>query len=77
MSNVVEVDIKAGKVTERAMTSVEVKQAEEDRAAIAAAPAVPSMGERLAAVEARLDKAASAAVTGEAAKLRDNLKPGP
>lgn len=33
------------------------------------------LADRLAAVEARLDKAAAAAVTGEAAKLRDNLKP--
>lgn len=43
------------------------------------APAAPTvdLAERLAAVEARLDKAASAAVTGEAAKLRDNLKPAP
>lgn len=35
----------------------------------------PDLAERLAAVEARLDKAANAAVTGDAAKLRDNLKP--
>lgn len=35
----------------------------------------PSLDERVAAVEVRLDKAANAAVTGEAAKLRDNLKP--
>lgn len=39
------------------------------------APVAPSLADRLAAVEARLDKAATAAVTGEAAKLRDNLKP--
>lgn len=38
-------------------------------------PPAPSIIDRLAAVEARLDKAASATVTGEAAKLRDNLKP--
>jgi hypothetical protein len=41
-------------------------------------PPVPTppadLAERLAAVEARLDKAASVAVTGDAAKLRDNLR---
>ena len=37
--------------------------------------AAPSLTDRLAAVEARLDKAAAASVTGDAAKLRDNLKP--
>lgn len=76
MSTVVECDLSTGKVTERPMTAAEVKQAEADRLAAeaAAAGAAPSMADRLAAVEARLDKAASVAVTGDAAKLRDNLR---
>lgn len=36
----------------------------------------PSTDDRLAAIEARLDKAAATPVTGEAAKLRDAIKGG-
>lgn len=78
MSTVVEVNAATGEAVERPMTTAEVKQAEKDLAAAVAAeaaPAPPTLAARLAAVEARLDKAATASVTGEAAKLRDNLKP--
>lgn len=38
-------------------------------------PEKPSTDDRLAALEARLDRAAATAVTGDAAKVRDGLKP--
>lgn len=37
-------------------------------------PPAPSIPDRLAAVEARLDRAAAAEVAGDAAKLRDGLR---
>ena len=77
MSTVTEVNVETGEAFERPMTDAEAAQAEKDRAAAAAAaaaPKPPTLAERLATVEARLDKAAGAAVTGDAAKLRDNLR---
>jgi hypothetical protein len=38
-------------------------------------PRPPSLQEQINDLKGRLDRAANAAVTGEAAKLRDNLKP--
>lgn len=75
MSDVVIVNAETGEQETRPRTAAEKAQHDKDTAAVAALPAAPSLGDRLAAVEARLDKAATASVTGEAAKLRDNLKP--
>lgn len=75
---ITEYDATSGETTVRDATAAEQTQRDKDIAAAeaeAAKPPVPTVADRLAAVEERLDKAANATVTGEAAKLRDNLKP--
>lgn len=77
MTTVVLVNAETGDEDVRPMTAAEQTQRKKDEdaeAARAAEPTPPTLADRLAAVEARLDKAASVTVTGDAAKLRDNLR---
>lgn len=58
----------------RDLTAAEIEQSKADAATAASEDAVVPLTDRLAALEARLDRAAEQEVSGDAAKLRDAVR---
>lgn len=79
MADAVIVNIETGEEEARPLTAAEQSQRDKDAAAALAQAeadaARPSVQQQLDDLRGRLDKAAAATVTGDAAKVRDALRP--